>query len=83
METIILRNADFIFILEDETIVTVKWLHLGRAYIDSKEYATTWKVHVNYANDGYGTAFTVSVECNYRNSLRLLKKAMISPSKIQ
>lgn len=74
--TIILDKINFHFMVNDKPVL-VQWLHVGRGYVQGREYAKTYKVFVDY---GDGAHYTASLQANITNSLDLLKKSITTKS---
>ena len=66
-------DKSIFYFLVDGIEVQVQWLYLGRGFVGSREYATTYKVHCNYKD---GKSFTTSLQCNYTNSKIFLKNSL-------
>lgn len=72
-----LNKINFHFLVDGKDVI-VNWLFLGRGFVQDREYASTYKVYVDY-KEGY--AFTTSLQANITSSKDLLKKAIESQTK--
>ena len=68
-----LNKINFHFVVDGKDVI-VNWLFLGRGFVQGREYASTYKVYVDYKE---GSAFTTSLQANITNSKDLLNKSLM------